>query len=38
MQKGNLLIELNLYAEAYYSGAEYNEVVFITPQDYIKYL
>ena len=37
MQKGNLLIELNLYAEAYYSGAEYNEVVFITPQDYIKY-
>lgn len=37
MQKGSLLIELNLYAEAYYSGAEYNEVVFITPQDYIKY-
>lgn len=37
MQKGNLLIKLNLYAEAYYSGAEYNEVVFITPQDYIKY-
>lgn len=37
MQKGNLLIELNLYAEAYYSGAEYNESVFITPQDYIKY-
>lgn len=37
MQKGNLLIELNLYAEAYYSGAEYNEIVFITPQDYIKY-
>ena len=26
-----------MYAEAYYSGVEYNEVVFITPQDYIKY-
>lgn len=37
MEKENLLIELNLYAEAYYSGAEYNEVVFITPEDYIKY-
>ena len=34
---GIKLIELNLYAEAYYSGAEYNEVVFITPQDYIEY-
>lgn len=37
MQKENLIIELNLYAEAYYSGATYDEVVFITPQDYIKY-
>ena len=37
MQKGNLLIEFNLYALAYYSEAEYNETIFITPQDYIKY-
>lgn len=32
-----VLIYLNLYAEAYYSGAEYNETIFITPQDYLKY-
>lgn len=31
------LIYLNLNAEAYYSGAEYSETVFITPQDYLKY-
>ena len=31
------LIYLNLHAEAYYSGAEYNEIIFITPEDYRKY-
>ena len=31
------LIYLNLHAEAYYSGAEYDETVFITPEDYRKY-
>lgn len=31
------LIYLNLHAEAYYSGAEYDETVFITPDDYRKY-
>ena len=31
------LIYLNLNAEAYYSGAEYSETVFITPQDYLNY-
>lgn len=31
------LIYLNLHAEAYYSGAEYDETVFITPDDYKKY-
>lgn len=37
MSEKNKLIELNLYAVGAYSGAEYSEVVFITPQDYIKY-
>lgn len=31
------LIYLNLHAQAYYSGAEYDETIFITPQDYLKY-
>ena len=31
------LIYLNLHAEAYYSGAEYDETIFITPEDYRKY-
>lgn len=31
------LIYLNLSAEAYYSGATYDETIFITPQDYLKY-
>lgn len=31
------LIYLNLHAEGYYSGAEYDETIFITPQDYLKY-
>lgn len=31
------LIYLNLNAEAYYSGATYDETLFITPQDYLKY-
>lgn len=36
-KSGFVLIELNLYAVGHYSGAEYNEVVFITPQDFVKY-
>lgn len=31
------LIYLNLHAEAYYSRAEYDETIFITPEDYRKY-
>ena len=31
------IIQLNLFACAYYSGAEYSEQLFITTQDYIKY-
>lgn len=31
------LIYLNLHAEGYYSGAKYDETIFITPQDYLKY-
>lgn len=31
------LIYLNLNAEAYYSWATYDETLFITPQDYLKY-
>lgn len=37
MSEKYLLIELNLYAEGAYSGATYEEVRFITVQDYIKY-
>ena len=35
MSKG--LIYFNLHAEAYYSGAEYDETFFVTPDDYMKY-
>lgn len=37
MEEKYILIELCLFAEGAYSGATYEEVIFITPQDYIKY-
>lgn len=32
-----LLVEINTYAEGHYSEAEYNEVIFVTKEDFLKH-